>query len=100
MRTNDPAIIPNATPVAGQRSHGRASSTRPRAIALTAPAAPTSANRPISSSENPKPGPASKNVTVVQKQENAPNPQAASSDRHRSTGSDLTAASTPASCRE
>ena len=84
--------------MAGQRSRGRLSSARPPASAVIAPAAPTSANRPMSSWEKPYCGPESRNVTVVQKHAKLPNPQAAISDRQRSAGSVRAISSTPRSC--
>ena len=52
----------------------------------------------MSSWEKPYWGPDSRNVTVVQKQLNAPNTQAPINARERSTGSDRATASTPRIC--
>ena len=71
---------------------------RPPASEVIAPAAPTSANRPISSWEKPYWGLASRNVIVVQKQPKLPNPHAAISARQRSAGSARATSRTPRSC--
>ncbi len=60
----------------GQRSRGCASMCLPANADSSAPAAPASANRPISSWLKPYSGPLSRNETVVQNALNAPNPQA------------------------
>ena len=86
IRPNEMSSVPCTAPVAGQRSFGRASMCLPASADTSAPAAPASANRPISSWLNPYRGPLSRNETAVQNALNAPNPQAPIRPRQRSTG--------------